>query len=226
MLNHNETECLRKAVFFGALPDDVFTRIAAHATSQSIGAGQVLFRQGDPARMIYCVAEGIVKLWVSSRNGDEVVVEIFREGQCFAEALAFNQNDYPVSASALTTAQVLGIPRSVIQTELRANPDAFPALLTSAYQHLHGLIRQVEQLKAASGLERVAGFVLSQAEAGAGSSKIHIPYEKQELASMLGIKRETLSRAFKRLSGHGLRVDGPTMEITDRAALEAFLSRE
>lgn len=223
MLSNSERDCLKGTVFFGALPDDTFDRITANAVVTSHPQGGTVCREGEEAMSVFCVAEGIVKLTVASRSGQDVVVDIFQTGDSFAEALAFRNVRYPVSAVAVVDSRVIAVPKDVIQTELNTHIEAMNAIFAATYSHLHRLVRQVEQLKAASGLQRVAGFILTLADKDANTSVIRMPYEKQTLASMLGIKPETLSRSFKRLSEHGIRVAGPVIEVQDRAALEAFL---
>ncbi len=224
MLADRDKRCLRQSIFFGSLPEDVFDLIVAQASSEEVKQGDIIFQQDEAAETVYCVANGAVKLSVATKEGDDVVVEIFHEGASFAEALIFRDAAYPVNATALTDSRLVAVPRKAIEAEMRANPQAFPAVLQAAFMHLRRLVRQIEQLKATSGVERVAGFLLALAEQDPDQTVITIPYEKQVVASMLGIKPETLSRAFKRLEKHGLRVQGPKVEITNRAALEGFLN--
>lgn len=222
-LSAYDRKCLKETVFFGALPVAVLDLVVSQSHIAVYRQGCAIFHQGQKAEAIFCVADGLVKLSVASKDGEDVVVELLQKGASFAEALAFRDEAYPVTATAVVESRILVVPKSAVQSALVANPDAFPALLTAAYTHLHRLIQQVEQLKAVSGVERVAGFILALAERDPDSATLRIPCEKQVLASMLGIKPETLSRAFKRLEQHGLRVRGPVIEITSRAALENFL---
>lgn len=224
MLNEADLGSLKQSIFFGALPEDVFNTVVAHAEILNVKSGEAISQQGHPAAAIFCVATGAIKLTVVGSGGREVVVDIFEPGSSFAETLLFRKGNYPVSAIALKPSTVVAIPKSVIETELRAHPEAIPDVLSAAYSHSHRLVRQVEHLKASSGLQRVADFLLTLAERHDEAVRFEIPYEKQTIASMLGIKPETLSRSFRRLTEHGVRVDGPIVEIRDRAALQALLN--
>ncbi|MDU8941835.1 Crp/Fnr family transcriptional regulator [Ovoidimarina sediminis] len=223
MLAEGFVKCMQGSILFGALPEDVFNRIAQHAHVTTARQGDTICREGEEAFSVFCVAEGAVKLTVAGRNGREVVVDIFHPGTCFAEALLFRKDAYPVSAVALTDSKVILVSKSVIEAELLREPGTIPTLLSATYAHLHRLLRQIEHLKATSGLQRVAGYILALDDLDRNTNFVQIPYEKQTLASMLGIKPETLSRSFRRLSEHGVRVDGPIIEVMDRKALEAFL---
>lgn len=224
MMSASDIRCLKNNVFFGSLPDEVLDHVVTQSRAADVKAGDTIFHQGEDANMIYCIVDGVVKLTVSAINGDTVVVDLFHAGDSFAEALAFRDAPYPVSAAALSDARVVAVPKNKIQSELRANPDAYPAVMTAAYTHLHRLVRQIEQLKAASGSQRAAGFILALAESQENATEFEIPYEKQTIASMLGIQPETLSRAFKRLAEHGLSVRGQKVRILDRVALENYLN--
>lgn len=223
MLTESETARLRETVLFGALPQKIFDRILPHARVSAVRQGSTICRQGETAYSIFCVAEGAVKLTVSARGRQDVVVDIFHPGTAFAEALLFRNDTYPVSAIALTDSTVILLSKSAVEAVLGEQPDTIPTLLSATYSHLHRLVRQIEHLKASSGLQRVAGYILTLSDREDNATVIRIPYEKQTLASMLGIKPETLSRSFRRLSEHGVVVNGPVVEVRDRAALEAFL---
>ena len=224
MLKVGDVLRLKENLFFGSLPEEVLEHVVSQSRAIDAEEGQIIFHQGEDAHSVYCIIDGVVKLTVSAVNGETVVVELFHAGDSFAEALAFRDAPYPVSAVALSPSRIIGVPKHLIQSELRANPAAYPAVVTAAYSHLHRLVHQIEQLKAASGTQRVAGFILALAEGHEDGEEFHIPYEKQTIASMLGIKPETLSRAFRRLEEHGLSVKGQKVRIVDHAAVEKYLN--
>ena len=61
----------------------------------------------------------------------------------------------------------------------------------------------VEQLKAQTGVQRVAEFLASLTTADAGTCTIALPYDKSLIAGRLGLKPESLSRAFAKLRSSG-----------------------
>lgn len=223
-LRKNEYDVLSTSIFFGSLPENVRDIVVGQSRLIEVDAGALLFREGEKSNAVFAVLEGLLKLTVSRRDGSEVVVETFHAGTSFAEALAFSDDANPVSAVALVKTRVLMAPGKVVQSAIRENPEAFGATISATYVHLHRLIRQIEELKSTSSLERLARYIMARAEAdGNKSTTLHIPYEKQTLASLLGIKPETLSRAFRRLEEHGVELAGRTIDIKDRAALERLL---
>ena len=69
-------------------------------------------------------------------------------------------------------------------------------MIATASNHLHDLVQQIEQLKAQSGVQRVADFLASLVSAESGCCNVPLPYEKTLIAGQLGLKPESLSRTF------------------------------
>jgi CRP-like cAMP-binding protein len=118
----------------------------------------VLFRQGDPATAFFIMIDGWVKLYRITLSGEETVIHILTKGDSFAEAVAFTGSRDPATAEAVSDARVVRIPADHVVRCIRESPDIALAMVASTSQHLHHLVQQVEQLKAQSGVQRVADF--------------------------------------------------------------------
>ena len=71
---------------FSELGMDDVARIAAGCREKSLVKGELLFQKGDPARGIYVVLSGQIKLAFPSTRGTEKVVDIVGPRQSFGEA--------------------------------------------------------------------------------------------------------------------------------------------
>ena len=67
---------------------------------------------------------------------------------------------------------------------------------------------EIEQLKARTGAQRLAEFLLELCPVESGSCAVRLPYDKALIAGRLGMKPESLSRGFSRLRKVGV-VDHP-----------------
>ncbi|MGO9025984.1 MAG: Crp/Fnr family transcriptional regulator [Beijerinckiaceae bacterium] len=178
-----------------------------------------IVRQGDPATAFFIVIDGWVKLYRNTASGDETVIDIMTKGESFAEAVAFTGNRYLATAEAVTEARVGRIPADHIVRCIRQSPDIALAMLASTSQHMHHLVQQVEQLKAQSGVQRVAEFLVSLSSAERGHCALVLPYDKVLIAGRLGLTPESLSRAFARLRAIGVVVDASHVVVRDVAKL-------
>lgn len=210
---------LRAAAPLANLPRAVQDRIIAGAHRRHVAAGETVFLQGEAARALFIVVEGCVKLYRISPAGAEAVVAILKPGRSFGEAVALKGLPYPVSAEAITECDLVTIDGSRLRQQMIDDPELAVALLAGAYLHLQGLVAQVEQLKARTGVQRVADFLLGLAPQTEGACAVTLPYNKALIAGALGMKPESLSRAFARLRDHGVTIEASTARIDDLAAL-------
>lgn len=215
----------RIAVFRGLKPETV-QHIIAPASAVTLKAHNVLFRQGDPATAFFIVIDGWIKLYRINVSGEETVIHILTKGESFAEAVAFTGVRFPATAEAVTDARVVRIPADHIVKCIRESPDIAIAMIASTSLHLHHLVQQVEQLKAQSGVQRVAEFLASLAPVEHGSCVIALPYDKVLIAARLGLKPESLSRAFAKLRSVGVAVHAAHVAVSDVAKLRRLAADE
>jgi CRP-like cAMP-binding protein len=208
----------RIAVFRGLKPETV-EHIIAPATAIMLRAQESLFRQGDPATAFFITISGWVKLYRITQAGEETVIHTMTKGDSFAEAVAFTGSRYPATAEAVSDARIVRIPADHIVRCIRESPDIALAMIASTSQHLHHLVQQVEQLKAQSGVQRVAEFLATLAPNDQGSCVIALPYDKVLIAARLGLKPESLSRAFAKLRSVGVEVHASHVAVSDVAKL-------
>lgn len=208
----------RIAVFRGLKPETV-EHIIAPATAVMLKAQQCIFRQGDPATAFFIAISGWVKLYRITQAGEETVIHTMTRGDSFAEAVAFTGSRYPATAEAVSDARVVRIPADHIVRCIRQSPDIALAMIASTSQHLHHLVQQVEQLKAQSGVQRVAEFLAALAPNDHGACVIALPYDKVLIAARLGLKPESLSRAFAKLRSVGVDVHASHVAVSDIARL-------
>ena len=182
---------------------------------KAYGRGEQLFEQGEPADGFFCILEGWAKLYRLREDGEEVVVAIFSAGETFAEVAMFLGGRYPASCEAVSAARILKIDAANLRRAVLAEPQLAFDMLAAASMRLRELVDEIEQLKARSAPQRIADFFVKQAGLGSGSVRIALPYEKALIASRLGMKPESLSRALLRLLPVGVTVDRESVTIDD-----------
>lgn len=212
----------RKSLLLASAPDAVAEEVLAQARLRDFARGETIFLQGERASAIYIVAEGWVKLYRIAPSGAEAVVAVYSRGASFGEAVAFRHDTYPVAAEASTDCKLIRIEADVILRQIRDNPAVAVSLLSATYAHLHALVAQIEALKAQTGAQRVAEFLLELTGTETGSTHVTLPYDKVLMAGRLGMKPESLSRAFARLKEHGVQIRQSTAEIESVEALRAY----
>lgn len=225
-LRDGDWNIIRQTAILGGLKQDALDALLSDASIKTLGAHEMLFLQGDPALSLFVVLDGWVKIYRLAPAGEEAIVGVFTRGQSFAEAAAFTGGVYPASAETVTDCRLLFIPARRLFDRIRQNPEIGLGMLASTSIHLHALVRQIEQLKAHTGAQRIAEFLLSLAPIEAGTCTIALPYDKALIAGRLGMKPESLSRAFQRLKEVGVSVNQNMATLEDVKVLRRFVEQE
>jgi CRP-like cAMP-binding protein len=216
----------RQSLLFSAVPEAVAQTLIDDARLRPFDRGATIFLQGEQAHAIHIVAEGWVKLYRIAPSGSEAVVGVFTRGASFGEAVAFRKAQYPVAAQAVTDCTLIRIEADAFLRQIRGNPELAIAIISATYAHLHSLVAQVEALKAQTGAQRVAEFLLELASCTEGACAVVLPYDKVLIAGRLGMKPESLSRAFARLKDHGVTIRHNMAQIRDIGALRTYVEAD
>lgn len=225
-LTPEDIEIVSRIAVFGGLQPETRARLVAPATIVTLKHGHPLFRQGDPGTAFFIVVEGWIKLFRITIGGEEAVIHVLTKGESFAEAVAFTGNRYPATAEAVSNARVVRIPADHVVRCIRDTPDIALAMIASTSQHLRLLVQQIEQLKAQSGIQRVAEFLVSLCPSDCGTHTIALPYDKTLIAGRLGIKPESLSRTFAKLRAVGVEVRASHVIVKEVAKLRDLADSE
>ena len=92
-------------------------------------------------------------------------------------------------------------------------------MIASISQHMNYLVQHIKQLKAQSGVQRLAEYLASLSLTEQGHCALALPYDKTLIAGQLGLKPESLSRAFAKLRAIGVMVDASRVVVEDVAKL-------
>lgn len=226
MLSPQDIETIHQSVLFKNLPADILDMFLADSNLVQVPRRKTLFIQGEPADRMFVVLEGWIKLTRITPAGEEVVVTVYSIGESFGEAAALKGGEYPVSAEAVTDCRLLSVKASTMLEALRTQPQVAVAMLTCTFMHLHELVLQIEGMKALSAPKRLAAFLIAQAPVDEGSCAFSLPYDKVLIAGRLGMKPESLSRAFAKLRQTGVVVSRNHIAIADVERLHAYVDAE
>jgi CRP-like cAMP-binding protein len=134
---------------------------------------------------------------------------------------------YPVSAVAVTASRVARFSNREYITILRESPDTCLRMLGHLSQRLHLRLREIEYLTLESARYRLVRMLESRLPADSdGPAEILLQESRQDIASRLSMKPETLSRILRTLSDSGaIVVQGRALQVPSRARLLSFLDR-
>ena len=215
-----------ETTLFRDLDAALIGELADQTRSLAFKRGETIFNQGDPASAFFIVARGWIKIYRVSPDGDETMIGVFAAGESFAEIAALAHGAYPANASAVTDVELIAVPARCIFDQVKRDPQTALIMLGSMSQKAHRLVAEIERLKGQSATERLADFLIEQSPHKTGMCAVQLPFEKATIAGRLGMKPESLSRAFRRLRPHGVVVKDDIVMINEIAALYRLAKRD
>ncbi|WP_282170255.1 Crp/Fnr family transcriptional regulator [Ruegeria atlantica] len=226
MAHETQKAIARQSLLLKSLPEHHIDKLLSHAIWRRYDRGETIFLQEEEAKAVHVVLAGWVKLFRMAPTGAEAVVSVFTRGESFGEAVALRNVPYPVSAEAVSPCEIMHIPSPLLLSLMREDPEIGVSILASTFTHLHSLVAQLEQLKAQTGAQRVAEFLLNLSDKVSGGCEVELPYDKMLIAGRLGMKPESLSRAFSRLKPVGVKINRNHAEIADIQSLRDYAERD
>lgn len=222
-LTQQHIEQIRQCHLFEQLTDAELNQVASHGYLVELYAGQTIFSQGDSCHQFYLVQRGMIKLYRTSVDGTEKVMDLAGPNQLFAEAVMF-AGKYPLHAAAIEPSTVFAFDCKNFMTQMHDNVELCFRLMSSMSQRLHGMINEIDRLTLHSGTQRLAQYLLEQVPEGVMQSPcIRLLVPKLVIASRLGIQPETFSRIMARLRSDGMiETHDGTILLKDLGALRCL----
>ncbi len=184
--------------------------------------GTIVSFKGDKTNTLKLVVRGWVKLFRLAENGDEAILQTLTEGKSFDEMAALETGRCASSAETLSNCSILFIDLHAICSCANARAELSRAVLMATSEHLNEMSDQVEQLKIQTAPQRLSSFLIERVCCENDGGQVELPYDKTVLAGKLGMKPESLSRAFNRLKQIGVCCDRNIVNINNVSMLEAY----
>lgn len=187
--------------------------------------GAVLFREGDANLGLYCVSSGLIGLRMAHENGTEALVGFGWPGETLGARAFLRNGPHRTTAVALTPAAVCVLLRRDAVRLTQEAPEVHLALVERCLAAMDEAQRGLLQNAALSNRDRLVALILRLAHQiaerpGEDRVRLRLPVGRGDLAAMLGIQPESLSRLFGRLKGEGmLRLSGRMLDIPSVARL-------
>ena len=196
--------------------------------SRTLARGDHLFRQGDSLKSLYVVRSGSVKTYISTRYGVDHVVKFYLPGELLGlDALANSR--HASSAQALETSSVCRIVVDTADGIGRTSPMFQRQLLKLASQEMVGEHQRSVMLAQRDAGERLAVFLLELSERyakrGFSDREFNLSMSRQDIASLLALAVETVSRLFTQFQG-SISVDRRHVRLLSPEGLRAMIGGE
>ena len=210
-------ELLKTIPYFAGFSPDRLESLRDFLFEKKVEKGEIILFEGESAEALFFVASGAVKIYKTSSDGKEQILNIVRPGDSFNDVPLFDNDTNPASAQAMTPVLLYGINRQQMGAILRKYPDIAMNTIRILAQKVRQLLSLVEDLSFRNVRGRVAKILL---EYGADHSEPRPRLTQQEIAAMAGTAREVVGRSLKSLEDDGIiRLESRRVVISNKEAL-------
>jgi CRP/FNR family transcriptional regulator len=193
----------------------------------TVPKGAVLFQEDDPGAAVAVICSGQVKLSCNSREGKTMIVKIAMPGDVLGLGAVISGSRYEVTAEALETVSVKSMGREEFLGFLERHGKASMHAARSLSEEYRTAFFDARRLALApSAAGRLASVLLDWARMHGGNGeelRFTMALTHEELASLAGTSRETVTRLFSRFRREKLiQVKGSAITILKPEQLEAM----
>lgn len=224
-------EFLRQAPLFAGLNERELAAVARDLILRRFRAGEVIFHQGDPGRLLYMVESGQVRIFVNGLDGHETsVILVGRPGEIFGELAVIDGLPRSATAVAVMDTIVHTLDRVRFRDYMRQSPQLALNFMQALSRKVRYNTKQVDSLASLDVARRLARKLLElgQDYGTAGQQGVHLntALTQKDLASLIGATRESTNKILRQFRDDGLiALHNGHITILDAEALRAQVSR-
>ena len=220
---------LRELCLPVGIAEDQMERLdAIVAMRRNLTRGQALFRTGEPFTSLFAVRTGFFKTCLSSEDGRDQVTGFQMAGELLGLD-GIGTDHHTCDAVALEDSQVCVIPYTQLEELSREISDLqrhFHKIMSREIVREHGVMLLLGSMRAE---ERLAAFLLNLTQRlrarGFSANSLVLRMTREEIGSYLGLKLETVSRAFSKFQEDGvLDVKQRQIQVLNPQALQDLVN--
>lgn len=198
-INCNHTLCAKKVPIFSFLDQEELKKIVDMTGNKVYKKGDLLCHQGQKSDTLFIINEGGVKISKLTKDGKEQIIHILTSGDFFGELSLFsNTETYNFDVYAISDLKICTLTKQNMDEILMSNPGISLKLLQVITTRLTQTENLAQNLATNDAEVRIAYMLLEFSEkygvTTASGLQVKLPLNREEMASYVGVTRETISR--------------------------------
>ncbi|MFT7860456.1 MAG: Crp/Fnr family transcriptional regulator [Sulfurimonas sp.] len=187
------TQELKKIYIFNSLTEDEIATIESMSMIKKLQEGEILFYEGEAADAFYILLQGHLKLYKTNAKANEIVLHNFQEPTMVAEMATIEQIPFPATASAQKDNTLVAvIDKEKFLKLIEKTPTLSWHIIKSLTHKIKSLEKSINRNLIFDATTKVCSLIDENKD-------IFHTHKKNEIANLLNITPETLSRTLRKL---------------------------
>jgi CRP/FNR family transcriptional regulator len=202
-------QILRRSEVGAALPEEALALLAGGSEAVDFRRRRFIYRRGDVADALYCIARGRVKICsIDDTTGREAVIDILGPGALFGESSLYSAGVREKCAIAYEQARLLRMPAGVYREGMASSRELYDYTFRMVGQRLSRAERRVADFALDAIPARLDKLLLDLSERygrpEAEGTLIDLQLPHREIASIVGSTRESVTVRLNALRRAGI----------------------
>jgi CRP/FNR family transcriptional regulator len=195
-----------------------------HKTTHTYKKGQILFFEGNQPLGLFCVNQGIFKVYKTGVDGKEQIIHLAKPGDFLGYRALIAGESYNATCEAMETSTACLIPKAEFFAVLEQQPDLSRKLLQSLCMELGIAAERLTSMAQKSVRERLAETLLTlyhTFQQSQQSNQIDLLLPREDIANIAGTSTESVIRLLAEFKNDGMiDLNGKKIVIKDKVALQ------
>ncbi|MCR5034503.1 MAG: Crp/Fnr family transcriptional regulator [Clostridia bacterium] len=167
---------------------------------------ETIFMQEDEASLIYYIAEGRVRVFSVTEDGDEITFEVLHTGRIFGESSFFYGKKRPVTIKSINDVVLYACRQDRLFPYFSEAPELAIEIIKSLSASNDHMALLLKQAYLYDRYQTVASFLLDMDRQYSGhlDAENRMPFTHEQIAESTGLARVTVSRVLKEFQKQGL----------------------
>ena len=186
------------------IPEDILFKFNAKKVTYK--KDEKIFTENDTARNYYQILKGAVKMNNFNDDGKEFIQGIFYKKQSFGEPPLFISVPYPANAMTLSDSEIIILPKKKLFELLTDHHEIHLKITKALAKRLYYKAIIASEISGQEPMHRILRFfdyLKNDVHKLTINSNFKIPYTRQQIADILGLRVETVIRSIKSLENKG-----------------------
>ena len=217
------TALLASVPLFADLPASALLALGEAGHARLVRKGQIVFTEGDPGDALLVVAQGRLKVYVTSPQGAELVLALTAAGEAVGELGVLDGAPRSATVEALSDGELLRIDTAAVHRLLRTDPRAADPVIRCLCALVRRLTGTSADLAFLDVPRRLARLLLDLRADDSPQPVVDVGLNQAGVASRIGASRQAVNEALRGFELRGwIRVQGQQVTLVRPAALETY----
>ena len=229
-VTHNCSTCTHRENFC-AMSTESVSMLERIKFTAMYPKGSLLFVEGEPARGVFVLCSGKVKLTTSSSEGRTLIVRIAGPGELLGASAVLLQKTYEMSVETIEPCQINFVRAEEFMAWIQNDRSAMMSVARQLSGDYYAAQREIRSFGLAqTTTEKLARLMLNWCDengekTATGSTRLKVLLTHEEIAQMIGTTRETVTRLLTSLRAKKvIEVKGSTVNVMRMDTLEAMVT--